>query len=85
MLKKSNGLDNHCFGIVVSKKIHKSAVKRNRLRRQLYEAIRILEKDAVVPNPPPSDIVLLARGPLLEMDFSEIMRAVRELFTPSNV
>ncbi len=28
------------FAIVVSKKVHKSAVKRNRVRRRLYEMVR---------------------------------------------
>ena len=30
------------FAIVVSKKVHKSAVKRNRVRRRIYEIIRHL-------------------------------------------
>lgn len=30
------------FAIVVSKKVHKSAVKRNRVRRRIYEIIRTL-------------------------------------------
>jgi ribonuclease P protein component len=29
------------LAVVVSKKVHKSAVKRNRIRRRLYEAIRL--------------------------------------------
>ena len=31
--------------VVISRKVHKSAVVRNRIRRRLYEAIRLLEKD----------------------------------------
>jgi ribonuclease P protein component len=30
------------LSVVVSKKVHKSAVKRNRIRRRIYEAVRIL-------------------------------------------
>ncbi len=30
---------------MVSRKVHKSAVSRNRIRRRLYEAIRLLEND----------------------------------------
>ena len=32
------------IGVVVSKKVHKSAVKRNRIKRQLREVIRLLVK-----------------------------------------
>jgi ribonuclease P protein component len=40
--------------VIISRKIHKSAVTRNRLRRRLYEAIRELDKDIIRPY----DIVL---------------------------
>ena len=41
--------------VVVSKKVHKSAIVRNRIRRRLYEALRLqLPKDL-----PPYDIVLI--------------------------
>lgn len=36
--------------VVVSRKVHKSAVKRNRIRRRLYETIRRLEADIVEPH-----------------------------------
>lgn len=39
---------------MVSRKVHKSAVARNRVRRRLYEAVRALEKDIVEPH----DIVI---------------------------
>lgn len=81
MLKIANELPANCYGVVVSKKVHKSAVKRNRIRRRIYEAIRILEQEGIVPSGPASDIVLLARPPLLEKDFAEIKSAIQELFT----
>lgn len=31
------------LAVVVSRRVHKSAVKRNRIRRRLYEATRLLE------------------------------------------
>jgi ribonuclease P protein component len=40
--------------VIISRKIHKSAVTRNRLRRRLYEAIRGLSGDIIRPY----DIVL---------------------------
>lgn len=36
---------NWRLAVVVSKKVHKSAVRRNRIRRRLYEAMRILAAD----------------------------------------
>lgn len=41
------------LAVVVSKKVHKSAVKRNRIRRRLYEAVRLQLTDA-----PAFDMVL---------------------------
>lgn len=34
-------------GVVVSKKVHKSAVKRNRIRRRIYEIVR---KSNMIPD-----------------------------------
>lgn len=42
------------LAVVVSKKVNKSAVARNRIRRRLYEAVRHLEADITQPH----DIVL---------------------------
>lgn len=42
------------LAVVVSKKVSKSAVVRNRIRRRLYEAVRGLENDMNEPH----DIVL---------------------------
>ena len=36
---------NWRLAVVVSKKVHKSAVRRNRIRRRLYEAARLLLVD----------------------------------------
>src|SRR3990172_4182898 len=40
--------------VVISRKVHKLAVVRNKIRRRLYEAIRVLEDDIAGPY----DIVL---------------------------
>jgi ribonuclease P protein component len=42
------------LAVVVSRKVHKSAVARNRIRRRLYEIVRGLENDITQPH----DIVL---------------------------
>lgn len=38
------------LAVVVSKKVNKSAVKRNLIRRRLYEAVRLLEPQIVKPH-----------------------------------
>ncbi len=52
---------NPRVAVVISKKVVKSAVKRNRIRRRLYEAIR-LELSNMVPQ---SDIVFVVVSPEL--------------------
>ena len=45
---------NYRLAVVVSRKVNKSAVVRNRIRRRLYEIVRLLEQDIVGPH----DIVI---------------------------
>lgn len=70
------------IAVVVSKKIMKSAVKRNRIRRRLYEAIR-----AELPNlVPQSDIVLIIISPeLLTAEPSDIVSSLKGCFTQSHL
>ncbi len=42
--------DNYRLAVVVSRKVNKSAVARNRIRRRLYEAVRKLEDDISQPK-----------------------------------
>ena len=77
--KKVNNLHENHYAVLVGKKLERSAVKRNRLRRQAYEVIRLLEKDGLVSNTPPSDIVLIARKGVHKASFTEIQKALRSL------
>ena len=77
--KKTSGLLENHYAVLVGKKLERSAVKRNRLRRQAYEVIRLLEKDGLVSNTPPSDIVLIARKGVHNASFTEIQKALRSL------
>ena len=36
--------------VVVSRKVHKSAVMRNRMRRRIYESVRQLSADVMEPH-----------------------------------
>jgi ribonuclease P protein component len=61
--------------VVVSRKVSKSAVVRNRIRRRLYAAIRLLQDDVKRPH----DIVLnVFDAKLLEQSPKELARLVKK-------
>lgn len=64
------------FAIVVSKKIHKSAVKRNRIRRRIYEIVR-LELDSI--KKPYDFIITIFTPDLLELEPSQLKKLVTDL------
>jgi ribonuclease P protein component len=68
--------------VVISKKIIKSAVKRNRVRRRLYEAVR-----GELPRlEPKSDIVLIVTSPeTLTATPTEISAAITSVFTQAGL
>ncbi len=79
--KLKNNLDRNRYAIVISKKLEKSAVKRNKKRRQIYEIVRQLEKKSIIDISSPSDIVLLARKPAAHASFDDLNKAVAEILT----
>lgn len=66
------------FGVVISKKILKSAVGRNRIRRRIYEAIRL-----ELPNYPykMDCVFVIYNKNFLNMPFSELQQTLRELLS----
>lgn len=65
-----NGLKSSRFAFVVSTKVSKSAVKRNRLRRQLQEIIR-LNLDKIKPG---VDAVIMTRPEAVGSDYNELAK-----------
>lgn len=66
--------DTYRLSIVVSKKVAKSAVVRNRIRRRLYEAVRRYEQQIAQPH----DIVITVFGDVVQsLPVADIDRAVR--------
>ncbi len=65
-------------GFVVSKKFHKRAVKRNRIKRLMRESYRLLIKEDNVPSKYLS-LIFVASSKLLNKNFKEIDFAIRKL------
>ncbi len=66
------------FAISVSKKIYKSAVKRNKLRRQIYDAIRLnlpTSKDSLFA-------LIIARNTISDqkLTFKELEQSINRFF-----
>ena len=62
------------FGFTVTKRTAAKAVERNRIRRRLREAVRLLAPDAV---PSGFDHVLVGRRGALTLDFGELAADLR--------
>jgi ribonuclease P protein component len=70
------------LAVVVSKKVHKSAVKRNRIRRRLYEAVRQLEENIVSPH---DLIITVFTEQLAELSHDELTRMVRSQLKQASI
>ncbi len=70
------------FSVVVSKKVHKSAVGRNRIRRRLYEIIRLN-----IPKLTNTyDVALIiTNSEVINMEHAELEGQVRQLFTQAGL
>ena len=69
---------NPRFAVVVSKKVHKSAVGRNRIRRRIYEQLRI----DVLPRVKNVDIaVIVTRSEALNLPADELKSSLDAVFT----
>lgn len=65
------------LAVVVSRKISKSAVVRNRIRRRLYEQVRILSGNFTAPY----DVVIVVYdSAIADMNVAKLTTEVRDLF-----
>lgn len=66
------------IGFVVSKKIHKRAVRRNRIKRLMRESYRLAIKQRELSNKYMS-VIFVASTKLLDKDFNYVNSAINKL------
>ncbi len=71
------------IGFVVSTKISKSAVKRNRVKRQMREVVRLLLKAGKLK--PGFMIAIMAKKEILDSDYVEIEASVIDILKKSRI
>ena len=76
--KEKNNDSPTRIGFVVSKKIHKRAVKRNRIKRLMRESYSLLINEGAVSDKYIS-LIFVASSKLLNMSFKEVDNAIRKL------
>lgn len=75
--------DDLKIGFVVSKKIVKSAVKRNRIKRQMREVVRLILKDSTIKKG--FMVAVLAKSAILGKDYKEIEKSVLSTFASTGL
>jgi ribonuclease P protein component len=66
------------IGFVVSKKVHKRAVKRNRMRRLMRESIRLLIKNGEFSSKYMS-LIFVGSAKILNKNFGEVDKIIKHL------
>jgi len=71
------------LAIAAGLKVHKSAVKRNRVRRQIREVLRLLLKDGQIKNG--YYILVVVKKDTLDKDYAEISAEIKVLLSKGKV
>ncbi len=71
------------IGFVVGKKVHKSAVKRNRIKRQMREVVRLLlKKDALKSG---FHLAFIAKPAVFGKEYGEIEKDIKSILEKSRL
>jgi len=76
--KRNYSLEDLKIGFVVSKKLSKSAVIRNKIKRQMREIIRLILKKTKLKKG--YFLLILAKKEILEANYLEIEKSLEQLF-----
>lgn len=76
-----NDLPISRFGFIVSKKVSKKAVQRNRIKRLLRESIRLKQKDLQTSF----DAIFIVRAGTTEKNFKEVDLVMEKLLKRSKL
>ena len=71
----TNNYDISRFGVVVSRKVSSLAVKRNKIKRQIFSVLR----DIVKQFNKSYDIILIARKKISQVNYQEIKKDIIRL------
>ena len=71
------------IGFVVGKKVHKSAVKRNRIKRQIREVVRLLLKENKLKTG--FHVAFIAKPEILGVEYGEIEKDVLSVLKRSSI
>ena len=77
-----NSRNKQRYAVVVSKKVLKSAVGRNRIRRRVYEAVRV---ELPKIQKPVDCIFTVYSKEILNTDFKLIQKTIRDLLKEANI
>ena len=69
------------IGFVVSKKIHKRAVKRNRIKRLMRESVRLYIKSKPGFNSKYMSLIFVASSSILDKNFSDVDNGIKKLMS----
>lgn len=74
---------NRCrVAVIISKKVHKSAVGRNRMRRRVYEIVRL----ALPAIRPAHDIaIIVTSAEVLHLEHAQLEAQVTDIFRQANL
>ena len=80
IIREKSNIHNYArFGVIISKKLLVKAIDRNKLRRQIYNAIKelALENPEITENS--HDRILIPKKSILKSDFQSIKNALKHL------
>ncbi len=77
--KKKNSDSPTKIGFVVSKKIHKRAVRRNRIKRLMRESVRLYIKENGNLDSEYMSLIFVASTRLLNKNFADIDKGIKKL------